>query len=385
VKGIDKRTHKDGTVSYRARVRIKGHPVLIQSFTSKTLAIKWKRDTESAIERGIFNYKKSESKHTLSELIDRYIEKVLPSKPKNARNVRQHLLWWKQELGYCLLSDIKPSLIAQKRDELLSGLTCKGKLRSATTVVRYLASLSHTFAIAVKDWEWIQENPVMKISKPKISNERTRFLNDDEKEKFIQACQESESKGLYPIVILALSTGMRRGEIMNLKWSDVDLVKGAILLQVTKNGERRYIPLLGMALDLLHTRYINQAKDALVFPSPLSQSKPLDIRSAWNTALRNAGISNFRFHDLRHTAASYLAMNQASLLEIGTLLGHKTVQMTKRYAHLSNTHIYSTAATLNAKLFENKKEISKKFDNPDLLKSKAKCKKNPCAFSDNNI
>ena len=358
MKGIDKRTHKDGTVSYRARVRIKGHPVLIQSFASKTLAMKWKRDTESAVEQGKYAYDKPGSKNTFAELIDRYIDKVLPSKPKNARNVRQHLLWWKQELGHCLLSDIKPSMISQKRDELLSGLTCKGKLRSSTTVVRYLASLSHAFAIAFKDWEWISENPVMKISKPKISNGRTRYLNDDEKEKLLQACGESESKGLYPIVILALSTGMRRGEIMNLQWGDVDLDRGSILLQVTKNGERRFIPLLGMALDLLRSRYTNPVPDSLVFPAS-SQSKPIDIRSAWETALRKAGISNFRFHDLRHTAASYLAMNQASLLEIGTLLGHKTIQMTKRYAHLSNEHIYSTALTLNAKLFSDTKTCRK--------------------------
>ncbi len=355
MKGIDKRTHKDGTVSYRARVRIKGHPVLIQSFASKTLAMKWKRDTESAVEQGKYEYVKPGSKNTLAELINRYIERVLPSKPKNARNVRQHLLWWKQELGHCLLSDIKPSLIAQKRDELLSGLTCKGKIRSSTTVVRYLASLSHAFAIALKDWEWIQENPIMKISKPKISNSRTRFLNEDEKEILLSACRESESKGLYPVVILALSTGMRRGEIMNLKWDDIDLARGSILLQTTKNGERRFIPLVGTALDLLRSKYANQAVDSLVFPAPYSPCKPIDIRSAWETALSKANIFNFRFHDLRHTAASYLAMNQASLLEIGTLLGHKTVQMTKRYAHLSNAHIYSAAVGLNEKLFHAQK------------------------------
>jgi integrase len=339
VKGIDKRTHKDGTVFYRARVRIKGHPVLIQSFASKTLAMKWKRDAESAVEQGKYEYVKPGSKNTLAELIDRYIERVLPSKPKNARNVRQHLLWWKQELGHCLLSDIKPSLIAQKRDELLSGLTCKGTIRCSTTVVRYLASLSHAFTIAVKNWEWMQENPILKISKPKISNEGTRFLNNEERMRLIKACQESESKGLYPVVILALSTGMRRGEILNLKWNDVDLDRGAILLQTTKNGERRFVPLVGIALELLKSRHTNQFANSLVFPAPHSPSKPIDIRSAWENALEKARISNFRFHDLRHTAASYLAMNQASLLEIGTLLGHKTVQMTKRYAHLSNQHI----------------------------------------------
>ena len=350
MKGIDKRTHKDGTVSYRARVRIKGHPVLIQSFASKTLAMKWKRDTESAIERGAFTYEKPGSRHTLSELIDRYIERVLPTKPKNARNVRQHLLWWKQELGSYLLSDIKPNLISQKRDDLLSNFTCKNKPRSPTTVVRYLASLSHAFSVAVRDWEWMQENPVLKISKPKISNERTRFLSDEERARLIRACQESESKGLYPVVILALSTGMRRGEILNLKWSDVDLDRGAILLQTTKNGERRFVPLVGIALDLLKSRHADQPTNSLVFPAPHCPSKPIDIRSAWETAVEKAGISNFRFHDLRHTAASYLAMSQASLLEIGTLLGHKTVQMTKRYSHISNKHIHNLSKLLNVKI-----------------------------------
>lgn len=350
MKGIDKRTHKDGTVSYRARVRIKGHPIIIQSFASKTLAMKWKRDTESAIERDTFAYEKPGSRHTLSELIDRYIEKVLPTKPKNARNVHQHLLWWKQELGSYLLSDIKPNLLSQKRDNLLSSPTCKNKPRSPTTVVRYLASLSHAFSVALRDWEWVQENPILKISKPKISNERTRFLSDEERMKLVKACQESESKGLYPVVILALSTGMRRGEILNLKWSDIDLERGAILLQTTKNGEHRFVPLVGIALGLLKSRYANQSTNSLVFSAPHSPLKPIDIRSAWETALEKAGISNFRFHDLRHTAASYLAMNQASLLEIGTLLGHKTVQMTKRYAHLSNAHIQLLSTKLNRSL-----------------------------------
>lgn len=138
---------------------------------------------------------------------------------------------------------------------------------------------------------------------------------------------------------------------MNLKWSDIDLARGSILLQTTKNGERRFVPLVGIALDLLKSRHANQSINLLVFPAPHSPSKPIDIRSAWETALEKAGISNFRFHDLRHTAASYLAMNQASLIEIGTLLGHKTVQMTKRYAHLSNTHIQSLSTALNNRIF----------------------------------
>ena len=201
----------------------------------------------------------------------------------------------------------------------------------------------------------MQENPVLKISKPKISNERTRFLNDEERARLIRACQESESKGLYPVVILALSTGMRRGEILNLKWNDVDLDRGAILLQTTKNGERRFIPLVGIALDLLKSRHSQPVYKFSCIPCATFSIKANRYSLCLGNCARKSRISNFRFHDLRHTAASYLAMNQASLLEIGTLLGHKTVQMTKRYAHLSNAHIHSTAARLNEKLFNSQK------------------------------
>lgn len=351
MQGIEKRINKDGSFTYRARVRIKGHRSVSESFSSLALAKKWKRDTESAIEHGRFQFPSQETKHTLANLVDRYIETILPTKPKNARNVRQHLLWWKRELGHCLLSDIKSSHIAQKRDELLSQDTFYKKSRSSTTVVRYIASLSHAFSIAVKEWEWMDENPVCKINKPKLPQGRIRFLNESEKNRLLEACKQSNSVYLYPIVVLALSTGMRKGEILTLTWDDIDFERGAILLQSTKNGERRLVPLIGLSLQLIKKLNATR-KGMLVFPSPNNPNQPLDIRSAWENTLRKAGIINFKFHDLRHTAASYLAMNNASLIEIGTLLGHKTVQMTKRYAHLSNSHLFLMTQSLNDKLFD---------------------------------
>jgi len=352
VQGIEKRINKDGSSTYRARVRIKGHPSVSESFSSLALAKKWKRNTESAIEHGRFQFPSQEKKHTLAELVDRYLETVLPGKPKNARNVRQHLIWWKRELGHCLLSDIKPSHIAQKRDELLSQDTFFKKPRSSTTVVRYIASLSHAFSIAVKEWEWMDENPVCKINKPKLPQGRIRFLNESEKNRLLETCKQSNSSCLYPIVVLALTTGMRKGEILTLTWDDIDFQRGAILLHTTKNGERRLIPLIGLSLELIKKLNVDHS-NLLVFPSPSNPNQPLDIRSAWERALRKADIINFKFHDLRHKAASYLAMNNASLIEIGTLLGHKTVQMTKRYAHLSNSHLVSMTQNLNDTLFDN--------------------------------
>lgn len=349
MQGIEKRINKDGSFTYRARVRIKGHPSISESFSSLALAKKWKRDTESAIEQGRFQFPSQEKKHTLGELIDRYIETILPTKPKNARNLKQHLLWWKHELGHHLLSEIKPSHIAHKRDRLLSQDTCYNKPRSSTTVVRYIASLSHAFSIAVKEWEWMDENPVRKINKPKLPQGRIRFLDESEKNRLLDACKQSTSVYLYPVVVLALSTGMRKGELLTLTWDDIDFERNTILLQSTKNGERRMLPLVGLSLELLK-KLNSSCQSKLVFPSPKNLSQPLDIRSAWENAVQKADIVNFKFHDLRHTAASYLAMNNASLLEIGTLLGHKTVQMTKRYSHLSNEHIIHTAHKLNKAL-----------------------------------
>lgn len=350
MQGIEKRINKDGSFTYRARVRIKGHPSVSESFSSLALAKKWKRNTESAIEQDRYQFSPAEKKYTLAELIDRYIEMILPTKPKNARNVKQHLLWWKKELGHCLLSNIKPSQIAQKRDELLAQDTFYNKPRSSTTVVRYIASLSHAFSIALKEWGWINENPVQKINKPRLPQGRIRFLDEIEKNRLLEVCRKSNSSFLFPIVVLALSTGMRKAEILTLTWDDIDLNRGSIHLQTTKNGDRRIIPLVGLPLELLkNIKFTSQTK--LAFPSLKDPNTFIDIRSAWESVLQKAQITNFKFHDLRHTAASYLAMKQASLLEIGALLGHKTVQMTKRYAHLSDNHICKTAVSLQAALF----------------------------------
>jgi integrase len=153
------------------------------------------------------------------------------------------------------------------------------------------------------------------------------------------------------VVLIALSTGFRKGEILNLQWPDVDLIQGRITSQETKNGERRTVPLTGPALDQMrqHAR-VRRRDTQLVFPNAYG-TKPLDIRKAWETALKQATIPDFRFHDLRHSAASYLAMNGASLAEIAEILGHKTLAMVKRYAHLSEAHTAGVVARMNAKIF----------------------------------
>jgi integrase len=142
------------------------------------------------------------------------------------------------------------------------------------------------------------------------------------------------------------------GEVMSLTWDRVDLKAGHITLERTKNGQRRIVPLNGEALAALgELGKVRRLDSALLFPSHGSPATPIDLRKPWEAAMTSAGIENFRFHDLRHTAASYLAMSGADMLTIADVLGHKTLQMVKRYAHLRDQHKAEAVARMNAMLF----------------------------------
>ena len=178
-------------------------------------------------------------------------------------------------------------------------------------------------------------------------------LFDEERERLLVTCKSSESIHLLPIVTLALSTGMRRGEILGLSWENVDLQSRRIILLRTKNGERRVVPLVGKAYELIKGLYLKLEPENqdLLFPSPNNPKNSTCIRTAWYTTLKRGKIENFRFHDLRHSTASYLAMNGASLPEIADILGHKTLQMVKRYSHLSEDHKATVLEKMNKKVF----------------------------------
>jgi len=349
---IEKRTTESGETSYRVKIRLKGYPAQTATFKRLTDAKKWIQDTESAIREGR-HFKTAEAKkHTLADLVDRYIKDVLPTKPKQSYAQRPQLERWKAEIGSYSLADITPALIVECRDKLLTEPTPRGEQRSPATVVRYMAALSHAFTIAVNEWQWLENSPMRKVKKPKESRGRVRFLDDDERAKLLTACQQSSNKQLYMCVILALSTGMRQGELMGLKWQDVNLKDGVIILHETKNGERRRVPLAGHGLELLreHAK-VRRLDTQLLFPGNIHKDKPIDLRKPFETALKAAEIVDFHWHDLRHCTASYLAMNGASLAEIAEVLGHKTLQMVKRYAHLSDGHVSNVVASMNAKIF----------------------------------
>lgn len=343
---IRERKKADGSVTYQAQIRLKGFAPQNATFDRKTDAKRWIQQTEAAIREGR-HFKTTEAKkRTLSELIDRYISDILPTKPKSMNAQGRQLNWWKSHLGYSTLAEITPTVLGEARDKLQKG-------REPATVVRYMAALSHAFTVAVNEWEWLDDNPMRKVRRPKEPRGRVRFLDDDERIRLLDACKASSCEHLYTIVVLALSTGMRQMEIMSLAWADVDLVRGRVILHETKNGERRAVPLVGHAKELISAMAkVRRLDTNLLFYSVVKPEVPLFVRIPWGKAIKAAQLDNFKFHDLRHTAASYLAMNGATLAEIAEILGHKTLQMVQRYAHLSEQHTSKVLASMNDRMFK---------------------------------
>jgi integrase len=357
---ITERTDSAGARSYKVEVRLKGHPAQRATFSRKTDARKWEQATEAAIREGR-HFKTTEARrHTLSDLIDRYIRDVLPRPPRKSKRSRSarsitiithQLEWWRGELGPYTLADLTPAKIVEARDKLARSTKRDGTPMSSSTVVRYLAPLSHAFGVAVREWGWLDDSPMRKVARPAEPDGRVRFLSDVEREALLNACRESRNPWLYSAVVVSLSTGMRKGELMGLRWPDVDLTRGRITLRETKNGEIHVVPLAGPALALLtdHAK-VRRLDTDLLFPGARKGSS-MEMRSAWVAALERAEIKDLRWHDLRHTTASYLAMNGASLAEIAEVLGHKTLQMVKRYAHLSEAHTAGVVERMNARYF----------------------------------
>lgn len=204
-------------------------------------AIKWGWKTWDEIENGRVS-KESLRDRKLKEAIDKYIEEMLP--PKSAADVERHLKWWNVRIGHLNLSEITPKLLTDYKNRLLTEPTHQGKKRANATVRHYLISLQCVFQAAIKDWFWIKENPVRDVRKPSIANNSSREpLTPDECRSLLDACKESKNPYLYYIVLIALFTGMRRGEILGLRWENVDFQKNLIRLKITKNGSPHIVPM----------------------------------------------------------------------------------------------------------------------------------------------
>ena len=347
---IHRRVTRTGHVRYRAQVRIKNQPWVSATFRKRSDATKWARQTESAQITGAYSPPNAPLRYRFSDAVDRYRREVLPTKsPDEQKRQWFQLQRWRDLLGDRFVDDVTPGAVACGRDQLMG----HPYSLAPATVVRYLAVLSHLYTVASSEWEWLENNPVRRVRRPKLPRGRVRFLEKDELSALLRACHQSEHPCLYPIVVLAVSTGMRKGEMLRLRWQDIDLARNRLTLEQTKNGDRRSVPLVGRAREVI-SEYakVRRIDTALVFPSRRKPTVPADLRKPWARAVEMAELADFRFHDLRHTCASYLAMSGATLAEISEVLGHKTLVMVKRYAHLSESHTTKVVERMNGTMFD---------------------------------
>jgi len=233
------------------------------------------------------------------------------------------------------------------------------KYNKPSTVNRLLATLKHMVNKGTQ-WGMASDRALKQVRNVKLlpeNNRRLRFLSIEECQRLIECCH----KALKPIVVVALQTGMRRGEVLGLKWEQIDLIHGFILLDTSKNGERREIP-INTTLEYLFKEMPRSVESEYVFTG--KTGKPLtDIKKGFHTALRKAGIHDFRFHDLRHTFASQLVMAGIDITSVKELLGHKSLTMTMRYSHLSPGHKRKAVHVLDRLMEEGENDVSKKWYN----------------------
>ena len=190
---IEKRESEDGkSVTYRVQVKLKGHPVQNATFERVTDAKRWAVQTKAAIREGRYFKTAEAKKHTVSDLIDLYLETRVPHKQSDHKQQRQQLDWWRGQIGAYAIADVTPALVVQGRDTLAATPLATGGKRSPSMVNRYRAIMIHALTIAVKEWQWTEDNPFLKISKLKQSRGRVRFLSDDGRDRLFAACMQSK-------------------------------------------------------------------------------------------------------------------------------------------------------------------------------------------------
>jgi integrase len=275
---------------------------------------------------------------TLAEAFERYFDAKARKRSLNEdKRIARQL---KSALGeQTPLSEITASRISAFKGGLLAVKESRrGRALSVASINRPLALLRHLLRLAVEEWEVLTTVPKIRLEKE--AQGRLRWLTPEEATRLLNACRKQKNPALVDLVELALYTGMRQGELLGLNWGDVDRSRGVVLLEVTKSGRRREVPLNGPADAVLVRR--GQAK-GLVFGTRSWDA----FRKGWEAAVATAGLNDLRFHDLRHTFASWAVQRGASLPEVKDLLGHATLAMVMRYAHLAPEHLRVAVSRLD--------------------------------------
>ncbi len=321
-------TFRKRTGKWQARVQRSGQSSLAKSFNTKADAVKWARHTESQLDLGTLAPKAAMPR--LDRIVERYLAEVSPTKKGSKQELNRGRQIARTALGLMQLDKITSEVVSKYRD---------GRLRqvSNNTVRLELAFISVVFEQCAKEWGFKVSNPVKQIRTPKPGKPRQRRLRPGEEEVLLAACAASSTTYLHSLVVLAIETGMRFGELVSITWGNVDLSARTVHLPDTKNGHPRTVPLSTRALGAIRTVPSGNGK---VFTG-----KPGSIRAAFGAALKRSGVGlDLRFHDLRHEAVTRLFEKGLNPIEVGMISGHRSMSMLQRYTHLRPEGLLSRLA-----------------------------------------
>ena len=328
--------NKSGQVRYLARIKHESRFVKSKTFVRKRDASEWAAGYVSNLE----NFRTGGKQ---------------PCEVTFLRLAKEYLVAWKGTdamRGYSVSKFAKH--FGKKNIAQITTDDCRKALAfwddmKPSTYNKHHAILSSIFDFAIRKQEetgetYTEINPVSKIRKKPLDNLRVRFLSDDEKRRLVAACREIGGR-FYLAFLLGLATGLRKSNVLDRRWSDIDFERALLTVDKSKNGEPITQPIPHVIMSELKKH--KQVGDGLIFESEIKAGVPTDYKKHWKRARELANIKDFNWHDMRHDVASTLARDGRSLIEIAHALRHKSIQSTTRYAHLSTQH---TAQVLNSSI-----------------------------------
>lgn len=344
----NKRINKNGT-SYQATIRIKGYKTLCKTFKLKSEAQAWAEPIEVTMKKGIYKenpaiINTNDTRQNIvfmSDLIKYFEENVTQERYSSPEKYSVMYQWWIDKIGSVKAQELTASMLSSCK-QILATEKIKKKdqdvIRGNNTINKYLMCLSAVLTYAVKELEIIDTNPMSKVKIMQKPTGRTRFLSDKEIEKLKEVCK-TRSKMLYIFFLLLLKTGGRFNEVRHLQLKDIDYSNNRVYFIDTKNKTHRGVHVDATTLVLV-SEYITENKitSGYIFRSTKRGAELADIKGMLVQAIKDAEIEDCRIHDIRHTTASILAKNGATLLEIAEILGQKSLTVARRYSHLTKKH-----------------------------------------------
>jgi integrase len=306
--------------TWQVQIRRHGHAQLSRTFRLKSDAELWAREKEAQLDRSELPVDTRVLRsHTLADLLERYAATIVPRKRSADRERYMLRVVLRHPMARLSLYRLTPVEVARYRDDRLLVV-------SGATVRRELAIVRHCLEVARSEWGFVLPiNPVRQVKLPRPSNPRERRATAGELKRLLAACEGTSSRWLYAVIELAVETGMRRSELLAMRWADVDMVGRTVLLRNTKNSLPRSVPLSPRALEILQgTRRVGDT----VFVVSANA-----VRLAWERLKRRAEVSGLRFHDLRHEAVSRFFEKGLNMPEVAAISGHRDPRMLMRYTH----------------------------------------------------